>query len=738
LVGEPAVAAVEEGHAITFELKAPNDVRVRVVDDGGKIVRRLACGVVGRRRAATPLKSGSLKQRIVWDGRDDAGKPVDASKCEVVIDVGMTAAFDKFLLYTPDAYDKHRNHLITPTGKGEYLVVQGSGVHLDTLRAFDAKGKFVRQVWPFSLDKPVATISSHLTSPPWGAADWDGDRVPFCVNHNARYAFGVRSLSMTVTSDGYVIGSYAGVGTPALIVLDPNGLPHARAWRKTGWYTRKQGYKTRWMLAAGREGDFFVADDFHHVVGRFRAKDMTPVKSFAAGGQARHWLGELGKPGEGDGQFNKPDAVAIDTDGHIHVRDAGGVKVFDATGKLLRKGERKDFPKSPPVPKPVLAVMNKPKAIAFPHFLTVDSTGRLYVQTKMRGTPAIVTDADGKSFRKWSPPWGYAVSQGYAGIDADDNRLVGIVRRNKPTQVWKYSPKGERLKFGEADAITVEAGAGTEIKGVAAGPGGDVYVVVATSKWRMPDSVRKSFGNMKVEGAKYYQTRVDVFGPDGKLKTKGLIRSLGLNDVGLDRAGNVYAIEATMWHGAQMSGSAQGRRVGRTTWWPMPFLSADQKKLDPKTESNKIFSLMGRLLKFSPTGGALDGKDGAPQLWAHAGVSGMSPWNCGAECPAGQLALDDDGRIWTPDTFMYCVSAVDAAGNLIARVGKYGNEDAKGGGGNRKLPGTSIVVDPEIPLARPSGLAVHGDWLFISDMFTHRIVRCKLGYAHTTRCKLAG
>ena len=41
----------------------------------------------------------------------------------------------------------------------------------------------------------------------------------------------------------------------------------------------------------------------------------------------------------------------------------------------------------------------------------------------------------------------------------------------------------------------------------------------------------------------------------------------------------------------------------------------------------------------------------------------------------------------------------------------------------------NVVIDPEIPLAYPKGIAVHGDWLFITDMFTHRVLRCRLEYA---------
>ena len=83
-----------------------------------------------------------------------------------------------------------------------------------------------------------------------------------------------------------------------------------------------------------------------------------------------------------------------------------------------------------------------------------------------------------------------------------------------------------------------------------------------------------------------------------------------------------------------------------------------------------------------------------------------------------------------PDSFLYCIKAVDRAGNEMIRVGKYGNEDCAGGGADRRHPKLkSVVIDPEIPLSYPKGIAVYKDWLFLSDMYSHRVMRCRLEYA---------
>jgi len=233
------------------------------------------------------------------------------------------------------------------------------------------------------------------------------------------------------------------------------------------------------------------------------------------------------------------------------------------------------------------------------------------------------------------------------------------------------------------------------------------------------------------------------------------VRSQALNDVVVDREGSIYVIEGKFCY--------KGRQL-RT--WPPPFLAPEEvKKSEGEVHVNRRKSLMQRLLKFSPEGGVLDGDGGRAQLWHHPGVSGVSPLKGWGHLQPGHMCLDPDERIWIPDTYNYCIKAVDRAGNLILRVGKYGNEECRGGGGDRKREGTHIVVDPEVPLARPHGMAVAdgrlfiakgdrprrglslyqsrptggqspsgtvpSDRLFIADMMSHRVVRCRLEYAET-------
>ena len=736
---DASVRKAAAGYEVAFTVAAPTDVTVRVVDAKGKIVRHLACGMVGLERAAKPFAPKTLSQKIVWDGVDDAGRPVKADGCKVTIAVGMRATFDRFILYEKDACARSRpNHYYT-TARDETYVIQTSGVHLDTMRLFDAEGTFIRQVWPPSLDRSADAVR-RLLSGRWRATDWDGDGVPIKVCMNSWYLFGTRSPSMAITTDGYVVGEFSGVGR-GVYAIDPDGYPHAWRWRPS-WYVRRQTYRTKTRLAAGRDGDFYYTDNYHHVVGHFRAKDMTPITSFTHNGdvkldEPRFALGEMGKPGADKSHFNGPEDVAVDADGNIHVLDGDRSKVYAPTGVFLREAGKEAFPGERPVPKTVTDCEKTPRSLCFPRFLDVRDDGKLFVMNFARTTGRVIeSDVDGKTFGTFKQPWACNPYHGYSSFDAEGNWYVAMGVHKKPQQIWKYDRTGKRAKFGDKDAISLGENDDPYRlnKGLFVATNGDVYVVTQKNKWttKAPkDTGGVVFGDLSARGDAACQTRVDVYRADGSLKTKGLVKSVGINDVAVDREGNVYIIDGTMWHGAQMAQVAAG--VGRRSkYWPFDYLTPEQAALDPKKDANRRYSLLSRLVKFSPEGGVLDDPKGRRQVWDYAGISGVSPWNCDAECPASQICLDPDERLWVPDSFLYCVKAIDTAGNEMLRVGKYGNEDCTGGGGDKRHAQLkNVVVDPEVPLAYPKGIAVWKDYLLITDMYAHRVVRCKLTYAET-------
>jgi len=86
----PAVRVGDEGTVIEFAVDRATDVAVRIEDAKGKVVRHLVAGVLGA-NAPAPLKPGSLAQSVLWDGKDDRGKPVPPGTYTVRVGLGLTA-----------------------------------------------------------------------------------------------------------------------------------------------------------------------------------------------------------------------------------------------------------------------------------------------------------------------------------------------------------------------------------------------------------------------------------------------------------------------------------------------------------------------------------------------------------------------------------------------------------------------------------------------------------------------
>jgi hypothetical protein len=779
--GEPAITRAGDGCEISFKITTPTDVTVRVVDEKGNVVRHLAAGMVGLEKAASPFAPKSLAQKIAWDGKDDAGRPAPPG-CKVSIAAGMQVKFDKFILWEPNAFvPDAQGELIVAGPNNEYYICQNRGTYCrSTVRVLNGEGKFVRGFWPYHLNQPAAKDFLLKPNPVQcerdergfqfeGIDDWGGNRVPFSVCHDLTFFFHTNYSAAVVTTDGCMVAvpAYAGRIRSSLWRLSPEGFPGAKNWmvpwhptsypeakdvaprQKALWQSGRAG---GWKLAAGLDGDFYLADGIHNIVAHFKAKDFSPVNFTWSGTKKldapRNWIGELNTQGDDGDHFNfkfeekQPFGIVVDGKGNLLVLDGDVVKAYDKDGKFMEVKPRaqSDFDKTfvpvrdgglgwndirktggaSGVPAALITAGQNPRALCFPGFLRVDSAGRLYLSEER--AERTVSDVEGKTLtRQALGGAGTAFGYGYMAVDSVDNLYVAVQKGyNGYGRVLKFSPDGKPMTFGGKEAIDTNGlDANVQIRGVHVARNGDIYMA------------------LKVGGEASTQPAfINVYSPDGALKKEALAKGACVNDVAIDREGNIYFLE----------GVKTFKGIPAHMEWPPPYLSPDEARLIPgpstgggnviapmgddgKVRDDQIIkrcSLLGRLVKLAPEGGELDRKG---MIWSRAGASGLSPVEGKPEREtAAQICLDPDERIWVPDPLMYCVTAVDRAGNLIARVGTYGSEDCKGGGKDRKLEGTNIVIDPEIPLARPSGMAVYKDYLLISDMYAHRVMRCKIEY----------
>ena len=115
------------------------------------------------------------------------------------------------------------------------------------------------------------------------------------------------------------------------------------------------------------------------------------------------------------------------------------------------------------------------------------------------------------------------------------------------------------------------------------------------------------------------------------------------------------------------------------------------------------------------------------------GFSGFNPGHSGGGCACwhSRSSLDLYARSFAPEVENFAVAVLDKNGNLILRVGQYGNEDSAGPQSRVPLSGDGVG------LMLPMYVATHTDHrLFIQDAGNARVVSVKLDYTATERVPL--
>ena len=119
--------------------------------------------------------------------------------------------------------------------------------------------------------------------------------------------------------------------------------------------------------------------------------------------------------------------------------DGDEVKVYAQTGKFVRTGGKDAFPSRSPVPPAVNAAEKSQRALCFPEFLEMDSSGRLIIMNQGAGTAVLESDSQGTSLKTVKLPWGHSTYHGYSDFDTEGNWYVTIAARKKPQQIWKFA-----------------------------------------------------------------------------------------------------------------------------------------------------------------------------------------------------------------------------------------------------------------------------------------------------------
>lgn len=801
----PVVTERGRQFALRFALESPNDVAVEVHDSGGRVVRHLGAGRLGK-EAPAPFKSNSLAQEIVWDGRDNAGKPSPAGQYTVTIKVGLGAVFDRIHLWNPKALGYVWGMAVDEQGR-LYVLNRLRGFSPPEIQVFERNGEYVKTIMPFNPAigwKRVEKLPFGLieTAPGFKAPKmvprmpWETNRSFLIYETKAAIP---ESLFMLPGGDLVLMTQ----GSRVLMRLAQDGgiaadrfFSHPQAGKYASFLPfGEAGQYSHHYFAADGDGTVYISTGRQSgrqgTVWAFKLDgvEATPVKQFQYAGSAkldaaRAFLGAGKEPGAGEVQFNGPCGVAVDAAGNLYVADSGNHKlhVFRKDGKLLTSVSQ-------------VTLGGKQAPLESPTALALDKhAGHLYVATSGKQGVEIL------KLKDYQQPIALAQS---GRLDGETLDLV-LDPAARPPLLWVSNAAGagtvvqfETVRLTETRKIAPGAEPGLVVPLqcgnmpiLSADPEtGEIYVCDARQSHGEGGGSPGRWWRMQPDGTAAPMAHEDpragcIFGKDGLLYKwhqritgkSGPHRLYEIEILRFDRDGKPVPFKATgtnairtyegQYHYSRPA-PAKGLFVTRngdiyaiiTISNPRqsPHLNVYDK--DGRLKKEALIRLAnpfgvvvdgvghiyigdhdsgaaresGNLYKFTAQGGSTrnaPGAEGGP-LWKVGGVA----WRGGASSPHCVCAhtffhsADDHGRMYVPDNGNYCVRVIDTAGNVLARIGNYGNMDCRGP--------ASAYPQPPIAFYVPGGTVVVGDLLYVVDTGNRRLLRCKLTYQEEKRAMLS-
>ncbi|MFO8013999.1 MAG: SMP-30/gluconolactonase/LRE family protein [Phycisphaerae bacterium] len=346
----PRAAHVPDGVRITFAVAAPTDVEVAVLGPDGTVRRHLAAGRLGP-DAPPPLQADSLRQSLLWDGTDDAGRPVaNPAACRVRVGLGLRGRLHRIIGWNPQHVETVRGITCGPDGTLYVLYGGGLYAHRTTtlIAAFDRAARYRRQIFPGPANLPEAKRAGW----PHVRTD-DGREVP-AIGHlltRAVYPGAVFSnrVEMAVTRDGRLLclcGTAAGTnvthadvrGGRRRLVLGTDGTVPADFVGPVVAPAEIGG--TGRMALSPDERTVYVAGFFDPDRGREEGRGHCHVvwrMPLDGSADREVFLGKMYAAGAGADGLNDPQGLATDAGGNLYVADYGNdrVAVFSPAGALL-------------------------------------------------------------------------------------------------------------------------------------------------------------------------------------------------------------------------------------------------------------------------------------------------------------------------------------------------------------------------------------------------------------------
>ncbi|HOX06364.1 MAG TPA: hypothetical protein PK280_08185, partial [Planctomycetota bacterium] len=775
----PSAVAEAGGVRIAFAADRETDVAVAVLDAQGRVVRHLAAGMLGRNPPA-PLAAGKLDQSILWDRTDDDGKAVPGGKYTVRVGLGLAAGATRTLARDPRRLGRVFGMAAGPDGtlytlsEGDYgfcrvQIFDARGDYVRTLVPRSAALP-LKRVEP--LGEMVLADGQRIPRellPEFGSATNQGPVVTaggdliFVNGPGAGHPEGHRYFSAErgQSPERRLLRLAADGGAPAAGYLGPvlgKGFEKGEIFLalgadgKTVYVSgaRHAVFKVTWGSSAAPvpvAGTPDAAGDSE------KLKDPRGIALDAAGNlyvadRGNHRVACFSPDGKLRGQ------IAVQWPQQVQVEPRSGALYVAAGFRTLRLQKHLGI--------------NEAKAAAetelYSDFaaLCLDARGgSIYaanVRRKSSDGPAVLrlAEADG-ALREAAQVAGgpvparhlllgadrrnevvYAMTatgHGYVGIDGRSGAVAPaeILLHPKANGISEITVAADgtvathvKDEFGRTDSSLRPlpfASTGSFIarlegddcprsnfdRGACIAPNGDIYWIHERGGYAKP-------------------MLVGILGADGALKKDVHItfETGSPAAIRVDRKGSVYVIDHLKPIGVLYPEALAGRAT--TDRW------------------DRFVYNYGSLLKFKPEGGAVrlvsDRAPGAPAAnafttaegrgrfeaqgleWSHFGASMIqpalarsekSPYCC--QCWAARFDLDGFDRVFLPDQLRCAVEVLDANGNVLTRLGGYGNAD-----------------DAGVALADPRSVMVTDEAAYIGDAANGRILRVELGYRAKANC----
>ncbi len=546
-----------EGKAvkIAFSVSANTDVEIAVIDSTGKAVRHLAAGVLGK-NAPAPLKRDSLVQSLVWDRKDDRGRPAKHGPFRARVRLGLKAEFDRIIGWEPEALALVKSVAVDRKGH-VYVLEKDNGTHdsgASRITVLDRQGKYVRNFAPYSADVPEAKLALP------GRLTLDGFR-PMPVIHNAEKKliypsdFGFRQ-SMAVAADGrlFLTGSATHTKARPLLVLDAEGgVPAGR--RSFGSIISSKGFRGHPHLALGPNDKMLYVSGLRGP-GYYGKKPCDVIFRVATDdpkGAEKVFFGRPFVSGRDRKHLADPRGVATDAKGNVYVSDYGNNRVV----MLNQKGE---FLAEAAVKNPDALAVDPRTGAAYVLSLTTKPKRPLHpADWGMKEVVKLSSVKEGKVVWRLQVPG--RLSQPVLGLDTHGKRpVLWVGNPQEPwwngarSQLWRVVDHGDKYTRRE---VLPRSGTSLRCAGFlfASKTRDEVFVNEIGGAWRRFDGKTGKGVMLKLTG---YDGHA---GPDGNLYFTG-----GGRITRFDRDGKPVAFKSTGINHVTLVDSlprraAQGERV---------------------------------------------------------------------------------------------------------------------------------------------------------------------------------